>query len=189
MNNNFVIEKLIEAGAYLEGHFLLSSGRHSNRYCQCAKLFENPAIAAEVIAPVAEQLKNIDFDLIVGPAMGGVIAAYELSRQTGKPNIFTERENNVMCLRRGFSISPNAKIIIMEDVVTTGKSTKEVAEVIKSLGGTVVGAACIVDRGVEGLGFPLYSAVKINIESYDASECPLCANGELELCKPGSRKF
>lgn len=189
MNNNFVIEKLIEAGAYLEGHFLLSSGRHSNRYCQCAKLFENPAIAAEVIAPVAKQLENVEFDLIVGPAMGGVIAAYELSRQTGKPNIFTERENNIMCLRRGFSIKQGAKIIIMEDVVTTGKSTKEVAEVIKSLGGVVVGAACIVDRGVEGLGFQLYSAAKISIDSFDSSECPLCAKGEIELTKPGSRKF
>jgi orotate phosphoribosyltransferase len=187
--SNFVIEKLTEAGAYLEGHFLFSSGRHGNRYCQCAKLFENPKIAADVIAPVAEQLKNVEFDLVVGPAMGGVIAAYELSRQTGKPNIFTERENNIMCLRRGFAIKPGTKVIIMEDVVTTGKSTKEVAEVIKSLGGVVVGAACIVDRFGGDLGFPLYSASRINLESYDAAECSLCAEGKLALVKPGSRKF
>jgi len=187
--SNFVIKKLTEAGAYLEGHFLLSSGRHSNRYCQCAKLFENPETAADVIVTLAEQLKNVEFDLIVGPAMGGVIAAYELSRQTGKSNIFVERENNIMCLRRGFSIKPGARVIIMEDVVTTGKSTKETAEVIKSLGGVVVGVACIVDRGVKDLGFPLYSATRINAESYDAAECPLCAEGKMEAVKPGSRKF
>jgi orotate phosphoribosyltransferase len=186
---DFVIEKLKETGAYLEGHFLFSSGRHGDRYCQCAKLFECPQTAAEVIAPIAEQLKDVEFDLVVGPAMGGIIAAYELSRQTGKPNIFTERENNIMCLRRGFSLEQGAKVIIMEDVVTTGKSTLEVAEVIKALGGVVVGAACIVDRFGGDLGFPLYSAARIDLKSYDAAECPLCAEGKIELQKPGSRKF
>ncbi|MCL1819307.1 MAG: orotate phosphoribosyltransferase [Oscillospiraceae bacterium] len=187
--NNTTITALTNAGAYLEGHFLLSSGRHSNRYCQCARLFEDPKTAAEVIAPVAEQLKNVDFDIIVGPAMGGIIAAYELSRQTGKPNVFTERENGVMCLRRGFVIKPGAKVIIMEDVVTTGKSTLETADVIRAAGGTVVGVACIADRYTGDLGFPRYPAVKFNVESYDADDCPLCKEGKLELVKPGSRKI
>jgi len=187
--SNLAIEKLTAAGAYLEGHFLLSSGRHSNRYFQCARLFENPKAAAEVVAEVAGQLKNAGFDLIVGPAMGGVIAAYELSRQTGRPNVFVERENNVMCLRRGFSINPGARAIIMEDVVTTGKSTLEAAEVIRSLGGEVAGAACIVDRGAGDLGFPLYWAARVSVESWDPSDCPLCAEGKIALIKPGSRKF
>ena len=167
----------------------MSSGRHSDRYCQCAKLFEDPKTAADVIAAAAEKLKGVDFDLIAGPAMGGIIAAYELSRQTGRPNVFTERENGVMCLRRGFSIKPGARVIIMEDVVTTGKSTLETAAAIRALGGVVAGAACIVDRGAGDLGFPLYAAARIRVESYSAEDCPLCAAGEIELVKPGSRKF
>ncbi len=130
-----VIDTLKEVGALLEGHFLLSSGRHSNRYCQCAQLLKYPEKAEKVLKVVADQLKDIDFDLVVGPAMGGVIVAYELGRQLGKPAIFTERENGEMTLRRGFTIEKGQKkVVITEDVVTTGKSFKEAAKVIEEQG-------------------------------------------------------
>ncbi|MDO5708354.1 MAG: orotate phosphoribosyltransferase, partial [Andreesenia angusta] len=138
-----IIEIMREAGALLEGHFLLSSGRHSNKYCQCAKLLQYPDKAAEVLSAVVEKLKDLDIDLVVGPAMGGIVAAYEVGRQLNKPAIFTEREDGLMTLRRGFEIDKGQKIIIMEDVVTTGKSTKETKKVLEAYGGEVLGVACI----------------------------------------------
>ena len=181
------IEILKETGALLEGHFLLSSGRHSDRYAQNAKLLQYPAKAAEVLAVVAEQLKDVEIDVVCGPAMGGIIVAYELGRQLGKRAIFTERVDNVMTLKR-FSIKPGEKCIIAEDVVTTGKSSKETAKVIEELGGEVVGIACIVDRRVNEIFCPVWSAMQLEIATYDAEDCPLCKAG-IELVKPGSRKF
>lgn len=183
-----VIDILKECEALLEGHFLLSSGRHSNRYCQCAKLLQYPDKAEKVLAVAAEKLKDVDFDIVVGPAMGGIVVAYELGRQCGKPAIFTEREDGKMTLRRGFEIKPGQKVLITEDVVTTGKSSLETAEVIKSLGGEVVGIACIVDRSAGGLELPLYSCTKLDIESYEKESCPLCQAG-IPYIKPGSRNI
>jgi orotate phosphoribosyltransferase len=185
---NRVLDILSEAGALLEGHFLLSSGKHSNRYCQCAKLLMHPDKAEEVLKVVADKIKNIEFDLVVGPAMGGIIVAYELGRQLSKPAVFTERENGEMALRRGFEIQPGQKVIISEDVVTTAKSSLEVAELIKALGGEVVGIACIADRTIEEIPYPLYSAVKLQIETYDKENCPLCKEGTA-CVKPGSRNI
>ena len=182
------IEILKETGALLEGHFLLSSGRHSDRYAQNAKLLQYPDKAAEVLSVVAEQLKDVEIDVVCGPAMGGIIVAYELGRQLGKPAIFTERENNIMTLRRGFEIKPGEKVLITEDVVTTGKSSKETAKVIEELGGEVVGIACIVDRRVNEIFCPVWSAMQLEIATYDPEDCPLCKDG-IELVKPGSRKF
>ena len=186
--DNRVIEVLSEVGALLEGHFLLSSGKHSNRYCQCAKVMMHADKAEEVLKVVAEKVKGIEFDLVVGPAMGGIIVAYELGRQLKKPAVFTERENGEMTLRRGFEILPGQKIIIAEDVVTTAKSSLEVAELIKTLGGEVVGIACIVDRTSGETLYPLYSATKLQIETYDKEECPLCREG-IVCAKPGSRNI
>ena len=183
-----VIEQLKQSGALLEGHFLLSSGRHSNRYCQCAKLLEYPDRAAKVLAVVAEQLKDTKIDVVVGPAMGGIIVAYELGRQLGVPAIFTEREEGVMTLRRGFEIKIGQKVLITEDVVTTGKSSLETIEVLKQQGAEIVGIACIVDRSVQSLPYPLFSAVKLDIESWEADSCPLCKEGK-PYVKPGSRKI
>ncbi|MDF2672510.1 MAG: pyrE [Clostridiales bacterium] len=184
-----VLEILKEVDALLEGHFLLSSGKHSNRYCQCAKLMQYPDKAEKVLSVVVDKVKNIEFDVVLGPAMGGIIVAYEIGRQTGKPAIFTERENGVMSLRRGFEIKKGQKILITEDVVTTGKSSKETAEVIKALGGEVVGIACVVDRrnGYD-VGYPVYGCIELDIESYDKEECPLCKKG-IPYVKPGSRKI
>jgi len=184
--DNMVIDTLKEVNALLEGHFLLSSGKHSNRYCQCAKLLQYPDKAEKVLKLVAEKVKDLQIDLVVGPAMGGIIVAYELGRQLGKPAIFTERVEGVMSLRRGFEILPGQKILITEDVVTTGKSSLETVEVIKSFGGEVIGIACIADRTTTDVGLPVYGAVKLQIEAWDKENCPLCASG-IEYVKPGSR--
>ncbi|MCY6957065.1 MULTISPECIES: orotate phosphoribosyltransferase [Clostridium] len=187
-NNINVIEILKEVEALLEGHFLLSSGRHSNRYVQCAKLLQYPDKAEKVLSIVYDKVKNIDFDIVLGPAMGGIVVAYELGRQLGKPAIFTERVDGKMTLRRGFEIKPGQKVLITEDVVTTGKSSLETAEVIKELGGEVVGLCCIVDRKSSNIEYPIYSAIELEIESFDKEECPLCKQG-IPYVKPGSRKI
>lgn len=183
-----ILDILVEVGALLNGHFLLSSGRHSSRYCQCAKLLMYPDKAEQVLEVVADKVKNLEFDLAVGPAMGGIVAAYELARQLKKPAIFTERVDGKMTFRRGFEILPGQRVLIVEDVVTTAKSSMEVAEVIKELGGEVVGIACIVDRSSGSTNYPIYSAVKLEIETYEKEECPLCREG-LPCVKPGSRNI
>jgi orotate phosphoribosyltransferase len=188
--DEMVIDTLRESGALLDGHFLLSSGRHSDRYCQCAKLLQYPDKAAKVLKVVADKLADVDFDLVVGPAMGGVVVAYELARQVKKPGIFAERADGEMTIRRGFEITKGQKVIISEDVITTGKSSLEVAKVIHEMGGEVVGLACIVDRRAEGVDFPypIYSAVKLEIKSYEKDVCPMCKEGT-PYVKPGSRNI
>ena len=167
-----VVEILKKSDALLEGHFLLSSGKHSNRYVQCAKVLRFPQYAEQVLSTVVEQIKDLDIDLVVGPAMGGVIVSYELGRQLNKETVFTERKDGVMELRRGFEVKPGAKIIIAEDVVTTGKSTIETKEALEKLGGEVIGVACIANRTSKDIGMPIYSAIKLDIQVYDADECP-----------------
>jgi len=183
-----VVQILKECGALLEGHFLLSSGKHSNRYCQCAKLMQYPDKTEKAVSLVAEKVKSLGIDVVVGPAMGGITAAYELGRQLGVRAIFTERENNVMTLRRGFEIKPGEKILIMEDVVTTGKSSVETANVLESLGGKVIGIGCIVDRKASEIHLPIYSAVELEFDTYEPDNCSLCKDGSSPV-KPGSRKF
>ena len=190
MENTKVIDILRSCGSMLEGHFLLSSGKHSDRYCQCARLLQNPRLANEVFAVIAAQVKDLRADIVVGPAMGGIVAAYELARQLGIDAIFTERVDNEMALRRGFSLVPGQRVLIAEDVVTTGKSTLETCRVIESYGAQVIGLTCIVDRRAPGveLPFPLYSATSLTVQTFEADACPLCAQA-LPLEKPGSRKF
>lgn len=183
-----VLDILWETNALLKGHFLLSSGRHSGEYVQCAKLLQYGDKSEQVISVITEKLKDLDYDVVVGPAMGGILVAYEIGRQTGKRAIFTERVDNVMTLRRGFTIEKGEKVLITEDVVTTGKSSYETAEVIKSLGGEVVGIASIIDRSSGNIKYPLYSAIKLDIETYTENNCPLCKEGK-PIEKPGSRKI
>ena len=139
------LEILKSCDAFLEGHFLLSSGRHSSAYCQMAYLQQYPDRCAEVMKAVADKIKEMDVDVIVGPAMGGIVYAYELARQTGKRAIFTERVDNVMTLKR-FAIHPGEKCLIAEDVVTTGISSLETKRVIEEAGGVCMGITCVVDR-------------------------------------------
>lgn len=184
-----ILDILKKTEALLDGHFLLSSGKHSDKYVQCAKVLQYPEEAEKVLKVVTEQLKDIDIDIVLGPAMGGVIVAYEIGRQLGKKAIFTERdkENDTMVLRRGFEINKGDKVLISEDVVTTGKSALEAIEVVKEYGGEVVGIACIADRSKGKLQYPVYSVIKLDIESYESDDCLLCKNG-MPFIKPGSRE-
>ncbi|MEF9865263.1 MAG: orotate phosphoribosyltransferase [Oscillospiraceae bacterium] len=184
------LDILKETHAFLEGHFLLSSGRHSSAYCQMAKLQQYPDKAATVLAPVAKALGEMDIDVVVGPAMGGIVYAYEVARQMGKRAIFTERVDNVMCLRRGFEINKGERCIICEDVVTTGKSSLETAAIIEQHGGVVVGIACVVDRSKGTSPLPVVaSALALDLPNWEPCECPLCKEGKGEPIKPGSRKM
>jgi orotate phosphoribosyltransferase len=193
-----VVELLRESGAMLEGHFLLSSGRHSDKYFQCAKLLQYPDKAAAVFEGVAEKIRaeikkgKFKVDIVVGPAMGGIIAAWELARQLGLPAIFTERdENGIMVLRRGFEIEDGQNALIVEDVVTTGKSYLECAAALEGRGAEIAALSCIVDRRAEEAAevkLPFYPAVKLSAANWDADECELCAKG-IPFVKPGSRKI
>jgi orotate phosphoribosyltransferase len=181
----------------LEGHFLLSSGRHSNRYFQCARLLQYPERAAAALAGVAEQIRQalargeLALDAVAGPAMGGIIAAYELGRQLGLPAFFTERdENGAMSLRRGFEARSGQNILIVEDVVTTGKSFGECAAALEKTGAKVAALACLVDRrqaGVE-IPWPFFPACKVDAANWDAADCELCKQG-IPVIKPGSRRI
>jgi orotate phosphoribosyltransferase len=182
-----VLGFLKETDALLEGHFLLSSGKHSARYVQCAKLLQYPDKAKEVIKVAAEKV-NVEFDTIIGPAMGGIIPAYILGDILGKKNIFSERVDNVMQLRRGFEIKKGERLLIMEDVITTGRSSLEVKKLVEELGGEVVGFGCIVNRGLADFDLPIFEAVQLEFETYAPESCPLCNMGSKPV-KPGSRKF
>jgi orotate phosphoribosyltransferase len=187
---------LKESAAMLEGHFLLTSGRHSNRYFQCARLLQYPDKAAEALAGAAERIRGdmeagkIKIDAVVGPAMGGIIVAYELGRQLGLPAFFTERDDTgAMSLRRGFVVEPGQNILISEDVVTTGKSSGECARVLEAAGAKIAALACVVDRRAPGveLFWPLYAACKVDAANWEAADCELCKQG-IPALKPGSRK-
>ena len=179
-----------ETGLMLEGHFLLTSGRHSNRYMQCAKLFQYPVYSEMICKDLAKRFEGQQIDLVVGPAVGGIIISYEMARQINVPNIFAERENGNMTLRRGFTIPKGAKVLVVEDVVTTGGSVREVMDIVANSEAEVVGVCVVVDRsgGKIDFGVPFFAAYETEIQSYEPSQCPLCEQG-LELVKPGSRKL
>ncbi len=189
MKDNLTIMK--ECEAFLEGHFLLSSGLHSGQYCQCAKLLRFPDRAAEVLKTVAEQVKGLSINKVCGPAMGGVIVSYEVARQLGVESIFTERKDGEMQLRRGFSVGPGDNVLIAEDVITTGKSTMETVKALEDMGAKVVGAVCVVDRRAEDCAFklPVFAALALDIRTYEAETCPICREGKVPLEKPGSREL
>lgn len=189
MTDERSIKILKESEALLDGHFLLSSGKHSNRYVQCAKVLRFPDKAAEILKITADKVRDLDVDLVIGPAMGGIIVAYELGRQLGKEAIFAERDDKgKMSIRRGFTVKPGAKVLITEDVVTTGKSSMEVKELVEAMGGKAVAIACLVDRSKGKIALPVYSAVKLDIAIYNPEDCPLCKQGT-PYEKPGSRKI
>jgi orotate phosphoribosyltransferase len=195
-----VVAILSECKAMLTGHFLLSSGKHSSQYFQCARLLQYPdkaeAVIGDVAAKISAEIKagRLAVDSVIGPAMGGIVVAYELGRQLKVPAFFTERnDEGIMTLRRGFEITPGEKIIIAEDVVTTGKSTLETAEQIKAMGGVVVASICIVDRrpadAAEPFPWPLFAALRQPAVLWDADKCELCKEGKIPAVKPGSRKI
>jgi len=181
---------LEKTGVLLTGHFQLTSGKHSNKYLQCAKIFQHPDISAEISKDLAEKYDGYDIDIVIGPAVGGIILAYEVARQLEVRALFAERENGIMTLRRGFEIQPGSKVLVVEDVITTGGSVKEVIDVVRSAGGEVVGVAAVVDRsgGKALFDVPFKSAIKIDIEVFDPLDCPMCKSGS-KAVKPGSRNI
>ena len=181
-------QKLLkDSHALLEGHFLLSSGLHSPNYVQCVQLLQHPDRAGAVGAALAAVAPAAD--LVVSPAMGGLFLGHEVARALKLRHIFTERENNIMVLRRGFVLDPGTKVLIVEDVFTTGKSTREVMDVITALGATVVGCVSLVRRSPKDLGFgvPTHSLVTLALDTWDPKDCPMCKQG-IPVVKPGSRK-
>lgn len=190
LNEIEVLEIFTKTEALLTGHFLLTSGRHSNKYFQCAKVLQYPDYTERVCSNIAEYFNSYEFDTVIAPAMGGIIVGNEVARQLGKRSVFTERENKVMTLRRGFSLEKNEKVLICEDVVTTGGSVFEVIDIVKSYGAEIIGIGFIVDRsnGKVNFGYPQISTLKVEVISYPADNCPLCAENKIPLVKPGSRK-
>jgi len=190
MTKERVMEILKEAGVLLEGHFLLTSGRHSEKYLQCAKIFQDTRYSEELCAALAEKFKDSGVELVIGPAIGAISMSYEVSRHLQVKNIFAERENGEMTLRRSFTIEPGQKVLVVEDVVTTGGSVREVIDIVKKHGGEVVGVGVIVDRtgGKIDFGVPMESVISIDVVSYEPDACPLCKAG-IPAVKPGSRNI
>ncbi|WP_373085262.1 orotate phosphoribosyltransferase [Sneathiella sp.] len=194
MHDDEILSHFHDTGALLEGHFLLSSGLHSDRYLQCAKVLMHPDRAAILCRALADKVIAVmgsdAVDIVIGPAMGGIIVGYELARQLGVPGIFTERENGVFTLRRGFSLSPGARVIMSEDIVTTGKSSRECINAIEAAGGKVIAATCLIDRsnGTVDVGVPLVSLMRMAVNTYDAENLPPNLAGTPAI-KPGSRNI
>lgn len=189
LNQEEILNIFKKTGALLNGHFLLTSGRHSNVYFQCAKVLQHPEYTEKICSLIAEHFKTSEIDTVISPAIGGIIVGQEVARQLNKKSIFAEREDKTLTLRRGFSLEKNEKVLVCEDVVTTGGSVFEVIDIVKNAGAEVVGVGFIVDRsnGKVNFGFPQYSTVKLDVVSYPPENCDLCKQG-LELVKPGSRK-
>lgn len=199
------IEKIYkDANALLEGHFLLSSGNHSQFYLQSARVLEDPKVAETLAKALAEEIKasGIEIDLVCSPALGGVLAGYELARALGVRFIFTERVNKVMTLRRGFKVNEGEKILICEDIITTGGSAMEARDAVEALGGKVVAFSALANRGfckrenssLEAKkecklpqDLPFFALEDFNFDIYEPSNCPLCKEGKGEAIKPGSR--
>ncbi len=185
-----ILEIFEKSGALLKGHFLLTSGRHSNVYFQCAKVLQYPEYSEKICGMIAEHYKSTNVDTVIAPAIGGIVVGQEVARQLNKKSIFAEREDKSLTLRRGFTIEKGEKILVCEDVVTTGGSVFEVINIVKNFGGEVVGVGFIVDRsnGKVNFDFPQFSTMILDVRSFPPEECPLCKEG-IELVKPGSRKI
>ncbi len=177
---------LVEDGALLEGHFRLRSGKHSSRYLQCAMVFQHPEHAGIIAKGQAERLGRVRVDAVVGPATGGIIAAYELARVLGCRALFAERENEVFTLRRGFTVKRGEKVVVAEDVITTGGAVKEVIDVLRALGAEVLAVVAVVNRsGGNPFDVPFHYLLEWEAPTWEASECPLCRQG-IPTVKPGS---
>jgi orotate phosphoribosyltransferase len=188
MQESTVLDLFRKSGALLEGHFRLSSGLHSDRYLQSALVLQYPEFAEQLGGELAERTRHLQPTVVLSPALGGIVIGQEVGRALSVRAIFAERENGVLTLRRGFTLAPADRVLLVEDVLTTGGSTKETAAVAEAVGAHVVGAACIVDRGSDPgrLGLPLQALVRLEVPAYAADACPLCAKGE-PVVKPGSR--
>lgn len=192
MDRQQVLSIFKESGALLEGHFQLTSGLHSNQYFQCAKVLQYPRHAATLCASIADHFTSSNIDAVVAPALGGIVVGQDVGRQLDARTMFTERKDGVMQLRRGFEIHRGERVLVCEDVVTTGGSVVEVIRVVNEQGGLVVGVGYIVDRSGGRVKFDIasggtqYPVLQMDVVTYKPEACPLCAQG-LPVEKPGSR--
>jgi orotate phosphoribosyltransferase len=178
-----------KTNAFLKGHFRLSSGLHSEGYLQCALVLQYPEYAKALCVELAKKFEKQKPTVVVAPAIGGILVSYEVANTLGCRSVFTERENDAMTFRRGFEISASDKVLVVEDVVTTGGSTKEVIEAVRQKGAKVIGIGSIIDRSAGAANFDaeFKSLLKLNIKTYKPEECPLCKKG-VPVIKPGSRR-
>lgn len=185
-----ILQAFEKTGGILKGHFLLTSGRHSDTYMQCAKLFVDPFESERLCKDLAIKLVEFNADAVVAPAVGGIIMGYELARQLKVKNFFAERVDGKMALRRGFALKKGMRLIVAEDVVTTGGSVREVIVLAEQAECKVVAVASVVDRsnGQVEFGYPYRALLSMDVVSYEANECPLCKSG-IPAVKPGSRNL
>jgi len=188
---NLTLDELTACGAHQEGHFLLSSGLHSGDYLQCALYLAHPSRAARAGGMLADEVSaaQLDPQIIIAPAMGGLIIGHETARALDLPFLFTERSEGTMVLRRGFGVASGQRVVVIEDVVTTGRSTREVIEILEDLGAAVIGVASMINRSGRGQPFaplPSRSLLEVDFPTWTADECPLCRDG-VPIAKPGSR--
>jgi orotate phosphoribosyltransferase len=183
-----ILNRFRRAGALLEGHFRLTSGLHSTGYLQCALVLQHPADAEACGEGIAARVRELGVQTVLSPALGGIVIGQEVGRALGVRAIFAERQDGALTLRRGFALDPGEKVLVVEDVVTTGGSTRETMEVARAAGARVLGAAAIVDRGQDParLHAPMQALVQLDVPAYPPESCPLCAT-DVPLARPGSR--
>jgi len=188
MTEDEILQVFRDCGALLEGHFILSSGLHSDRYIQCALVLQHPRVAEQLCSELAVKLRHLGARVVAAPALGGVIVSHEIARALGLRALFTERQEGAMTLRRGFSLAAGEPTLVVEDVITTGGSTRETMAAVEQAGGKVVGVGALLDRsgGKADLGVPKAALVTLCVQNYDPADCPLCKSG-LPALKPGSR--
>jgi orotate phosphoribosyltransferase len=192
LSRDRVMAMFRESGALLEGHFRLTSGLHSGQYFQCAKVLQYPEYCEALCGDIARTFERAAIDLVIAPALGGIVVGQEVGRQLRVRTMFTERSEGTMQLRRGFSITPAERVLVCEDVVTTGGSVNEVIEIVRGAGAQVAGVGYIVDRSGGKVRFTIdeggrqHPVMTMNVEAFQPDQCPLCRDG-LALVKPGSR--
>ncbi len=187
-STHLILDKFKDTDALLEGHFVLSSGLHSSKYLQCALALQQPADAAAFGQAIAERFADEQFNTVASPAIGGLVIGFAVAQALGVRFIWTERQDGVMTVRRGFTLTAGERILVVEDVITTGGSTRECIAALESNGAKVAAAASIIDRsnGAADVGVPCISLVSLDVPSYSPENCPLCEEGTPAI-KPGSR--
>ncbi len=190
MKKEEVLKIFRESGALLDGHFLLTSGLHSPQYFQCALVLQDPKLAQTLCWEIACQFMSEKVGVVIAPAIGGIVVAQEVARLIGAHAMFAERESGEMTLRRGFQLKPNQRVLVVEDVVTTGGSVKEVIELVKKCGAELVGVGILVDRSQKKANFavPFHAVMEMDVVTYQPEGCPMCKKN-IPLVKPGSRSF
>ncbi|OGV51905.1 MAG: orotate phosphoribosyltransferase [Lentisphaerae bacterium GWF2_52_8] len=188
MTQQEIIDKFMESGALLEGHFLLRSGLHSNRFFQAALLLQHPALAEKLCAEVAKEFRGMGIQTVISPALGGLIVGQEVGRALGVRAIFAEKDNDNLVLRRGFTIAKGEKVLVAEDVVTRGGRVQQTIDLVRQFGGEAMGIAVLVDRsgGAANFDVPMKSLIKLELATYQPESCPLCA-AKVPLVRPGSK--